>query len=455
MASIFAREALLPEGWARDVRLGIGDDGLIASVVADTVPAADDNRAAILLPAPSNLHSHAFQRAMAGLTERRGHGRDSFWTWRALMYRFAAAITPEDVEAIAALVQMEMLEAGYAAVGEFHYLHHAPDGGGYADPAEMSVRIAAAAAATGIGLTHLPVLYAFGGAGGAPLSEGQRRFGSDLDRFLNLVAAAAGAIRALPADARIGIAPHSLRATTPEVLAAAVAAFPDGPIHIHVAEQMQEVRDIEGWLGARPVAWLLANHAVDRRWCLIHATHMTGSETADLARSGATAGLCPITEANLGDGVFPIEDFRAGGGRYRRRLGFERANRARRGTQDPRIRPAPDAPGPRRRLPGGRLERAHPLRRRPRRRRPRPRPRRRRDRGRQARRSRRPRRRGAGARGAQRRRRPRRLGSSRPASASSPTSGPPAATSSPGAATRARAAIVARYRASLRRLVAA
>jgi formimidoylglutamate deiminase len=316
MASIFAREALLPEGWARDVRLGIGDDGLIASIVADTLPAADDHRAAILLPAPSNLHSHAFQRAMAGLTERRGHGRDSFWTWRALMYRFAAAITPEDVEAIAALVQMEMLEAGYAAVGEFHYLHHAPDGGGYADPAEMSVRIAAAAAATGIGLTHLPVLYAYGGAGGAPLSEGQRRFGSDLDRFLDLVAAAAGAIRSLPADARIGIAPHSLRATTPEVLAAAVAAFPDGPIHIHVAEQMQEVRDIEGWLGARPVAWLLANHAVDRRWCLIHATHMTGSETAGLARSGATAGLCPITEANLGDGVFPIEDFRAGGGRY-------------------------------------------------------------------------------------------------------------------------------------------
>ncbi|MFA5123481.1 formimidoylglutamate deiminase [Zavarzinia sp.] len=316
MQAIFARQVLLADGWARDVRVLPGPDGRIAVIERAAAPGPGDHRAAVLLPALANLHSHAFQRAMAGLTERRGRGRDSFWTWRELMYRFAAVLTPDDLQAIAAQVQVEMLEAGYAAVAEFHYLHHAPDGADYDDIGEMSARIAAAAGETGIGLTHLPVLYAQGGAGAKPLSEGQRRFGCDFDRYDRLMDAAARAIAALPADCRLGIAPHSLRATTPELLRAVTARFTEGPVHIHIAEQMQEVRDIEAWLGTRPVDWLLANLPVDERWCLIHATHMTAAETAALARSGATAGLCPITEANLGDGFFPIEGFATAGGTW-------------------------------------------------------------------------------------------------------------------------------------------
>lgn len=316
MTWIFAAEALLPEGWREAVRVNIGPDGRIAAVTAGTPAVAGDYRVGLLLPALANLHSHAFQRAMAGLTERRGQGRDSFWTWREWMYRFAGRVTPDDLQAIAAQVQVEMLEAGYAAVAEFHYLHHAPDGTDYADIAETSARIAAAAAETGIGLTHLPVLYAHGGAGGKPLSPAQGRFGNDLSRYQRLMAGAARALAALPGDCRLGIAPHSLRAVTPDLLAEAVAAFGQGPIHIHIAEQMQEVRDVEAWLGARPLRWLLDHAPVDRRWCLVHATHMTADETRDLARSGAIAGLCPITEANLGDGIFPMAEFRAAGGSY-------------------------------------------------------------------------------------------------------------------------------------------
>ncbi|MCF4167328.1 formimidoylglutamate deiminase [Zavarzinia compransoris] len=316
MTVIFADQALLPAGWATGVRIILRPDGGIGTVEAGGRAEPGDLRVAILLPAPANLHSHAFQRAMAGLTEHRGRGRDSFWTWRDLMYRFTAHLTPDDVQAIAAQVQMEMLEAGYAAVAEFHYLHHAPDGADYADIGEMSARVAEAAAETGIGLTHLPVLYAHGGAGGKPLEPAQGRFGCDLPRFERLMASAARAIAALPADCRLGIAPHSLRATTPDLLRAATTAFAGGPIHIHIAEQMREVRDVEAWLGARPVAWLLDNLPIDAAWCLIHATHMTGSETEALAGSGAVAGLCPITEANLGDGLFPMADFTGAGGTY-------------------------------------------------------------------------------------------------------------------------------------------
>lgn len=314
MTVIFADEALLPEGWATAVRLVLGADGRIGEITKGAVAQPGDHRATILLPALSNLHSHAFQRAMAGLTERRGKGRDSFWTWRELMYRFAGAIGPEEVEAIAAQVQVEMLEAGYSAVAEFHYLHHAPGGADYDDVGEMSARVAAAARVTGIGLTHLPVLYAHGGAGGKPLSPAQARFGCDFGRYERVMASASRALAELPTDCRLGIAPHSLRATTPALLKKAAASFGGGPIHIHIAEQMQEVRDIEAWLGARPVEWLLDHLPVDDRWCLVHATHMTLVETQALARSGAVAGLCPITEGNLGDGLFPMEGFRAAGG---------------------------------------------------------------------------------------------------------------------------------------------
>lgn len=312
---IHAGQALLADGWKTDVRLTL-KDGIIEGVEEGAPPVAEDTRVDTLLPALGNLHSHAFQRAMAGMTEYRQAGQDSFWTWRALMYRFMDRMTPEQIEAIAAQVQVEMLEAGFASVGEFHYVHHQPGGVPYDNIAELSERIFAAASETGIGLTHLPVLYTYGGAGEAPLSEGQRRFGNDVDRFARLTGRAAAALRDLPPDARIGIAPHSLRATTPADLGRVVAAHGQGPIHIHIAEQPREVSDIEGWLGARPVAWLLDNQPVDARWCLIHATHMTRAETRDMARSGAVAGLCPITEANLGDGPFNGPDYVAAGGRF-------------------------------------------------------------------------------------------------------------------------------------------
>ena len=312
---IFANHALLHSGWAQDVRL-LMDAGAITGIETDTVPQSGDVRVDTLLPALANLHSHTFQRAMAGMTEWRKAGRDSFWTWRDLMYRFAGRLTPEQIEAIAALVFMEMQEAGYAAVGEFHYIHHQTGGTPYDDIAELSSRIFAAASAAGIGLTHLPVLYSYGGAGKAPLSEGQLRFGNDVERFGTLVEAARIGMTALPPDARLGIAPHSLRATSPDDLATVLAHHADGPVHIHIAEQPKEVTDVEGWLGVRPVEWLLDNAPVDDRWCLIHATHMNEAETRAMAASGAVAGLCPITEANLGDGPFNGATYLEAGGAF-------------------------------------------------------------------------------------------------------------------------------------------
>ena len=312
---IFAERALLPDGWAEQVRITVAY-GHITKVAKAAAPQPGDSRVSALLPALSNLHSHAFQRAMAGMTEHRIAGRDSFWTWRDLMYRFLDRLTPEQMEAIAALVFMEMQEAGYAAVGEFHYVHHQPGGGAYADIAELSNRIFAAAHLTGIGLTHLPVLYTHGGAGEQPLAAGQLRFGNTVDRFAALLEATRASARTLPADTRVGIAPHSLRATNPEGLARALPLAAGNPIHIHVAEQPKEVADITAWLGARPVEWLLGNTPIGADWCAIHATHMTPQETAALAKSGAVAGLCSITEANLGDGPFNGPDWLAAGGAF-------------------------------------------------------------------------------------------------------------------------------------------
>jgi formimidoylglutamate deiminase len=263
-----------------------------------------------------NLHSHAFQRAMAGMTEYRSAGQDSFWTWRTLMYRFLDRLGPEDVQAIAAMVMLEMAEAGYAAVAEFHYLHHAPGGGAYGDLAEMSGRIAAAAAETGLGLTHLPVLYERGGCDGRALAAGQLRFGNDPERFARLWEGAARALKALPEDTVLGVAPHSLRAASPEGIRAVTALNPAMPIHIHVAEQVAEVTEVKAATGARPVEWLIGNTDLSSRWCLIHATQMEPFETEAMARSGAVAGLCPITEANLGDGMFDGVRFQAAGGTY-------------------------------------------------------------------------------------------------------------------------------------------
>ncbi|PSJ61146.1 formimidoylglutamate deiminase [Kumtagia ephedrae] len=314
MKGVFAREALLTSGWAVDVHIAF-DGGAIVSVEADASPVAGDERAAILLPAMPNLHSHAFQRGMAGLAETRGPGDDSFWSWREVMYRFALSITPEQVEAVAAQLYVEMLEAGFGRVGEFHYLHHDHDGRPYTDIAEMAERIAAAATETGIGLTLLPVFYAHSGFGGLAPNDGQRRFINDIESFSRLVEASREAVAEL-GDAVVGVAPHSLRAVTPQELATVADLGMGGPIHIHVAEQTREVEDCVAWSGARPVEWLLANAPVGENWCLIHATHMTEAETAAMARSGAVAGLCPITEANLGDGIFPGRAFLDHGGRF-------------------------------------------------------------------------------------------------------------------------------------------
>lgn len=313
MKSFIFDHALLPGGWARDVRVDVAD-GAIARVQPAAHRDGAEHIAGIALPGLPNLHCHSFQRAMAGLAERRGPGPDSFWGWREVMYGFLAALTPDDVEAVAAFAYMEMLEAGFTAVGEFHYLHHDVDGRPYGDIGEMASRIAAAAAQVGIGLTLLPSFYADGGFGGVAGTVGQRRFLNDLDGFLKLQERAREIVAGVP-DANVGVAPHSLRAVTPQSLRLLVDACAAGPIHIHAAEQIREVEDCVASLGRPPVAWLIDNHDVGPRWCIVHATHMDETETARLARSGAVAGLCPLTEANLGDGIFAAERFVAAGGR--------------------------------------------------------------------------------------------------------------------------------------------
>lgn len=303
MQTIWAETALLPSGWAQNVRIDIDATGRIIAVETDAV--AVGTRVPMTLPAPVNVHSHAFQRAMAGLTEQRGpDASDSFWTWRQLMFRFLDRLTPEHIEAITAFVHMEMLEAGYGASVEFHYLHHQPGGVHYDDIAQTSQSIVAAADQTGMGLCLLPVHYQFGGCDGRALTAGQIRFGNDMDNFQRLHDGAAKAIKGASADAAIGVAPHSLRAVGQADLKAYADAFPTGPIHMHLAEQRAEVDEVQQHWGARPVAWALDSMRMDARWCLIHCTQMTPDETIALARSGAVAGLCPITESSLGDGIF-------------------------------------------------------------------------------------------------------------------------------------------------------
>ena len=314
MRRLILDHALLPDGWARNVGLDL-EGGTIVAVQADASPEGREHLAGIAVPGLPNLHSHTFQRGMAGLAETRGPEGDSFWTWRQVMYRFLGSLTPDDVEAIAAFAMMEMLEGGFTSLAEFHYLHHGPDGRSYADIAELSGRIVAAAKETGMGLTLLPVFYAQGGFGGAAPAEGQRRFINDIERYSRLVEGARKAVAGLD-DAVVGLAPHSLRAVTPESLGEVVSMAGEGPIHIHIAEQVKEVEDCLAWSGQRPVSWLLDHAPVDDRWCLIHATHLEAQEIGGIAARGAVAGLCPITEANLGDGIFEGIDYLAVGGRF-------------------------------------------------------------------------------------------------------------------------------------------
>jgi formimidoylglutamate deiminase len=319
MTTLFAETAMLPHGWAADVRLDLDPSGDIAAIETGAAPGTAQRLAGPVLPGMPNLHSHAFQRAMAGLAEIGEGAPGSFWSWREVMYRFANLVGPNEVEAIAAQLYVEMLKAGYTAVCEFHYLHHDKDGTPYADPAELSWRIGAAAARAGIGLTHLPVLYCHGNFGAAPPHDGQRRFLNPPEALLDIADAVAKAW-AGDRQRRIGLAPHSLRAVAPDELAALIAGRdgldPTAPIHIHVAEQIREVEDCLAWSGRRPVAWLLDEAPVDRRWCLIHATHADAAELAGIAARGAAAGLCPSTEGNLGDGVFGLTEFLAEGGRW-------------------------------------------------------------------------------------------------------------------------------------------
>lgn len=321
-----------PTGWQSDASLAVGATGCLVATTNETASAG--SLGTWVLPGMPNLHSHAFQRAMAGLAERRtGAGalipereaqkaastvgtpreQDSFWSWRDVMYGFAAAIGPDELKAIAAQLYVEMLKGGYTQVCEFHYLHHQPDGRPYAPPEAMSLALIEAAREAGIALTLLPVLYISGGFDGRALGERQRRFGHAAESYLRLL----DALQAHAGDGlRIGIALHSLRAVPElalrEVLASNLARA--CPIHLHIAEQIGEVQDCLATRGARPVEWLFAHADVDARWCLVHATHLTAAETGQIAASGAVVGLCPTTEANLGDGLFPLTAYLDAGG---------------------------------------------------------------------------------------------------------------------------------------------
>lgn len=321
LQSLFAEHALLPHGWACKVLLHWDDLGVLTSVTTDAP--ADEAAARApgpLVPGMPNLHSHAFQRAFAGLTEHRSPGaaQDSFWSWRELMYRFAGAITPEQLRLIATALYVEMLEAGYTSVCEFHYLHNDLDGQPYADDATLSACLMEAASSAGIGLTLLPVLYQASGFGGQPPGAAQRRFIRSTDQLLRLLE------RIKPLcdrqGFRLGLAPHSLRAVPPQALKEALAGLSaldaTAPVHIHIAEQTGEVEACLAWCGQRPVQWLLDHAPVDGRWCLVHATHMTPEESLQAARSRAVAGICPSTEANLGDGIFDSASWLAGGGSW-------------------------------------------------------------------------------------------------------------------------------------------
>ncbi len=312
--------ARLDEGWRDGVRVAVGADGRIAAVTVEAAQAGDERVMGAVLPGMPNLHSHAFQRAAAGLTERRHSADgDSFWSWREVMHGFVTRITPDQHQAIAAQLFMEMLKAGYTGVGEFHYLHRDPAGNAYDDPAEMSRRAVAAADQAGIPMTLLPVLYSVGGYRGKEPNAGQRRYILDVPDFLNIVRAMIEQAETHP-TLRVGIAPHSVRQVPADPLADALNGILDidagMPIHIHAAEQLSDVDEHVATTGARPVEWLLANAPVDARWCLVHATHLNQGEVTGLARSGAVAGLCPTTEGNLGDGLFPLEEYLAAGGTW-------------------------------------------------------------------------------------------------------------------------------------------
>jgi formimidoylglutamate deiminase len=314
MSTLHIKQALLVDGWAENVRIEIDASGEISSIEKGVSGAIDG----CLLPGMANLHSHAHQRAMAGLAERAGSTDDSFWTWRKIMYQLLQTIQPEHLHAIASQLYVEMLKSGYTRVAEFQYLHHQPNGQHYANPAEMSLQTLQAARETGIGMTNLPVHYQFGGFGEQPLRQQQQRFANDPELFLRIVDELRQA-SANDENVVTGVAAHSLRAVGKQGFRTVLEELKRDcpiPIHIHIAEQTKEVDDCIAWCSLRPVDYLLQNFQVDQHWCLIHATHMTDGETQAVAESGAVVGICPTTEGNLGDGFFNTVEYLKHNGKF-------------------------------------------------------------------------------------------------------------------------------------------
>ncbi len=302
MSSLYARKALLPSGWVTDVRMKISA-GRIEAIEQNAGGKDDEAMAGIVIPGLCNAHSHAFQRALVGRTEQRpAEGRDNFWTWRRAMYRLASRIDPDMLRAIAAQVYSEMLVAGYTSVAEFHYLHHSG-----------SEAIIAAAEETGIRLTFVPILYERSGFDNAAPDDVQKLFVKSLDDFVSLYQQVKGIATE---RVRLGVGIHSLRAVTEESVDAVseLAKSEKIPLHIHVAEQQREVDECISQYESRPARWLLNRCDVDANWCLVHATHLDSDETSEIAKSGAVVCLCPSTEANLGDGIFPLETYLANSG---------------------------------------------------------------------------------------------------------------------------------------------
>jgi formimidoylglutamate deiminase len=318
MTDLYFDSALLPAGWARDVRVSVDAGGWITAVDSDVTPRGARPVPGIAVPGVPNVHSHAFQRALAGLTERGSPDGDSFWSWRERMYTFLERIDPPGVEAVAAQLFSELLCSGFTSTVEFHYLRNNPSGRSYDDPVEMANRVLAAADTCHMGMTILPTVYRASDFGGARPLDQQKRFTATVEELIGDVAVLGA--HAPSGTVRVGLALHSLRAVPPADLAVAVEAVrgmdPEIPIHVHVAEQEREVEACRAWSGQRPVAWLLEHAPVDEHWCLVHATHVDGAEIDGIAASGAVVGLCPTTEANLGDGIFPFAEFSRSGGRW-------------------------------------------------------------------------------------------------------------------------------------------
>jgi len=314
---LYADSVLVGNQWQENITLSIDAAGFITAIEQGRSEDAESVSGAII-PGMVNCHSHAFQRAFAGFSEYRANQSDSFWSWRDIMYRFVAQMSPQDAHHVAQYLYLEMLKAGYTCVAEFHYLHHQAGGTFYDDPAEMSLQVIEAAKSTGLSITHLPVLYTYAGFGEQAPSSAQGRFIHQTDDYCKLLERLHELLRKEHL-VNLGIAPHSLRAVSEGQLATIVPFIrglnSQAPIHIHIAEQLQEVNDSIAFYGKRPVEWLLENHSLDPHWCLIHATHLTAQEVSALAQSGAVAGICPTTEANLGDGIFPTHSFLDQGGK--------------------------------------------------------------------------------------------------------------------------------------------